>query len=130
MSRDPGFRIVGGVARRLDNQPVCDFCLGPDPSWEYPAAPMPIKGAPAWGQTDDEWAACDECSRLIDQSSIGALVERCVHRHRELWPDGMPSADGSEVRHPPLPIARRKFRENFLRFLDARRGPRRPVQFS
>jgi hypothetical protein len=124
---EPGWGVdAHGRAYRLDGLVVCDFCLGPGPTWEFPAAPMPIVGHATIGASDDEWAACDECAALVTASRLGELVERCVQRQRELYPTGTPGPGGTIVQHKPLPLARRDFRANLLRFLDARTGPPRP----
>ena len=102
--------------------PICDFCLGPNPTWEYPAVDMPIKGHPFIDRTDDEWAACEECHRLLQQHSLGALVERCCRAQIVL------AQTAPNVVVPPLPILRRQLRENLLRFMDARSAPARPFQ--
>lgn len=116
---EPAFRDDGTlIMRRTDNVEVCDFCLTPGPTWEYPAAPMEIVGHPLIDRSDDEWGACDECHRLIEAHNIGALVERLVkvQGQHQIGPD---------VKLKPLPLARREARQNILRFMDARLGPAR-----
>lgn len=109
-----------GSARmlRTDGVEVCDFCLTPNPTWEYPAAPMEIVGHPLINRSDDEWGACDDCHRLIEAHKIGALVERLVKVQGE-------HQIGPGVSLKPLPVARREARHNILRFMDARLGPAR-----
>jgi hypothetical protein len=100
------------------DQPVCDFCLAPwQEAWTYPAAEMPIVGGAIIGGSDDDWAVCDECHRLLAASRIGELVERMV----EFQPINAPD---NEWRHyGPKALHRRYARENVMRFLDARRAP-------
>lgn len=121
-----------GQVFRKDGQEVCDFCLAPGPTWEFPAAPMPVHGHFVIGASVDEWAACDTCKELIVASKLGALIEHCVSTQRELWPTGtpgtLPSGARGVVAHPPLPLHRRQMRENLLRFLDARTGPPRAYE--
>jgi hypothetical protein len=100
---EPGWGVdAHGRAYRLDGLVVCDFCLGPGPTWEFPAAPMPIVGHATIGASDDEWAACDECAALVTASRLGELVERCVQRQRELYPTDRP-AQALAVGAPRLP---------------------------
>lgn len=102
-------------------QPVCDFCLGPDPRWQYPAAPMPIQGHPLIDESDDEWCACDECKLLIEAHNLEGLLERCLELH-------MAMEIPADYRKPPRSVVRRTLRENLLRFMDARRGPPEPFR--
>lgn len=103
------------------SQPVCDFCLALNPTWEYPAAPMPIQGHHTIDRSEDEFAACDECHRMIEQKSVGALVERMVTEQRRHLTES-----GTAALFKPVPIHRRESREILLRFFDARTGPPRP----
>lgn len=103
---------------RRRGQPVCDFCLAPwHDEWTYPAAPMPIVGGPVIGGSDDDFAVCEECHRLLQASRIGELVERIV----TMQPINEPPNEWRTYK--PKPIARRAARENVLRFLDARKAP-------
>jgi hypothetical protein len=45
---------------------------------------MPIEGHPFVDSTDDEQAACDDCHPLLQQRSLGALVERCLRAQLDL----------------------------------------------
>lgn len=125
-------RGADGRAFRMDGQVVCDFCLTPDPTWRFPAAPMSLHGHAFVGLSDDDFAACDECKEMIVASKIGPLVERCVALHRARYPEGtpgsLPGMGMGVVRQPALPIHRQQMRKNILRFLDARKGP--PVPFA
>jgi hypothetical protein len=99
------------------DKPVCDFCLTPwADEWTYPAAEMPIVGAPIIDGTDDDWAVCDKCHELLKNTKIGELVERMV----ELQPTNDPPNEWR--RYPPKPLHRRLARENVMRFLDARKA--------
>lgn len=115
----------GGRTYLSPKEEVCDFCLGSDPVWEYPAAPMEIVGGSLIDRSDDEFAACEACHELLEAHRIGPLVERIVAAHRELVRRGQ-VAQGWVA--PPLPIHRRETRENVLRFMDARLGPPRRYQ--
>jgi hypothetical protein len=105
--------------------PVCDFCLAPNPAWEYPAAPVHIVGHPEITDSDDEWAACEVCHALIAGSRVGQLVERMVHQQRRNAPEGS-IQDGAVLHYPSMAMSRRTCRHNVLSFFDARTGPPRP----
>lgn len=113
--RDDGRTVVDTA------NPVCDFCLSPDVTWEFPATSMPLVGHPLIGESEGEWAACNGCKELIEAHRLGPLVERAIAGHKAAErPTG--------VRIKPMPIWRRELRENLLRFMDARTGPARPFQ--
>lgn len=112
----------GGRTYLGPKEEVCDFCLGPEPVWEYPAAEMEIVGGSLIDRSDDEWAACEGCHALLEAHKIGPLVERIVAKHREMKRRGDVAPGWVE---PPLPIHRRLTRQNVLRFMDARTGPPR-----
>jgi hypothetical protein len=119
MTSEFPFRLYRESGRQYltRDTPVCDFCLTPwEDAWTYPAAEMPIVGGAIIEGTDDDWAVCDDCHRLLQRTAIGELVERMV----KLQPINEPPNEWR--RYKPLPIARRLARENVLRFLDARRG--------
>jgi hypothetical protein len=131
---DPGGIRPGGYHQYLDekgdvrvelSEPVCDFCLAPRPTWEYPAARMPILGHPVITDSDDEWLACDACHALIEARNIAELVEFSLAGQVKHVPPGAIKAGGMAI-YPPMPIRRRTQRENLRRFLDARCGPARP----
>lgn len=115
------FIDVGGdtFAVREDGSEVCDFCLAPDPRWEFPATDMPIKGHPVMTDSYGSWGACDLCCKLIVASDIGRLVESSLSRQLIHEPEDRAAG----VVYPPLSIRRRQQRENILRFMDARTGP-------
>lgn len=104
-------------------EPMCDFCLAPDPTWEYPAARMPLQGHPIIDVSEGAWAACDECHALVERADLGALVERSIQ--------------GQEQAETPAFVAmqdvyklRSQLRHNILRFFDARTGPAQPFSES
>lgn len=55
----------------------CDFCSTPDPTWRHPA-----RSFQAWsvenvaGASIGDWAACDECHRLIERGDREGLTLR------------------------------------------------------
>jgi hypothetical protein len=58
---------------------VCDFCSDPDPRWCFPAAAF-TQEAYAWGSCDD-WAACDDCHRLIVLERYERLLKRSARAY-------------------------------------------------
>lgn len=128
MTGDPFYETVTeqGVrrARLRSGVEVCDFCLTPDPAWEYPARRMEIVGHPVIDISDDEWGACDRCRQLIDAQNFPALVRHAVRTQRKLVPDGT-VRDEKVVRYPPLRQHEQLLMRNVLRFMDARSGPAR-----
>lgn len=110
----------------------CDFCLKadlenlPSPAWEYPAAPMEIADGPFTGSEDD-FAACDDCYQLIEAHDIEALIARVVYMQPAHMPEGT-LVDGGFVHYAPEPQRVAPARENILRFMDARKGPARPLR--
>jgi hypothetical protein len=101
-------------------QKVCDFCLDPNPTWEYECGVVAIVGNPNIHASDDEWAACTTCRDLIEAGSIPGLVRRMVDgqtaRVRE--------ADIMDL--PPRRVQVQNARTNVLAFLRAKRGGPRP----
>lgn len=101
-------------------EPMCDFCLLTEPTWEYPATAMPIEGHPLVGTVDGAWAACDECHRLVEAKDIQALVNRSIEGQRDTERPGYVVFLGDTYK------MRRQLRDNILRFFDARTGPAVP----
>jgi hypothetical protein len=100
-------------------EPMCDFCLSPDVTWEYPATRMPLVGHPIIDVSEGAWAACDGCYRLVEDKQIGALVERSIKGQEQAETPGY-------VAMQDIYKLRRQLRDNILRFFDARTGPARP----
>lgn len=105
-------------------EPVCDFCLAPGPTWEYPATAMDVVGHPTIAASADEWAACEECHRLIEAQKVGELISRVVVFQRRFVPPGS-IVDGGVVVYPPMPVARANARANVNEFMRRRTGPAR-----
>jgi hypothetical protein len=57
---------------------ICDFCTAPDPSWRFEARAFAIDYGELVGHSDEGWAACDECCRLILAGDRSGLVERAM----------------------------------------------------
>lgn len=130
MSFDPFYKTYrdedGQLHAYLPGGPACDFCLTPfadvREAWTYPAAPMPVVGHPVITDSPDDWAACEICHKLIEAKRLGALVEWALAQQERMAPEGTIKGD-HVVTYPPMAIRRRRFRENLLRFFDARTGP-------
>lgn len=123
MSSDPEYKIERDAegklrATRIDGVEVCDFCLAPEPKWEYPAADMEVVSS-IIDRSDDPWGACEECHRLLEASDIDGLIARMVREQPIHYP---PS---SLLSYPEPEQARLICRRNVLRFMDARSGPPR-----
>lgn len=123
---DPGtFKRTEGTGETFLEapEPMCDFCLSPDVTWEFPATRMPLQGHPLIDVSEGAWAACDDCRRLVESTQIGALVERSIKGQEQAETPGY-------VEMQNVYKLRRQLRENILRFLDARTGPARPFSES
>jgi hypothetical protein len=60
---------------------VCDFCSGSTPGWCYPAASFVAMNVGAVASASEgDWAACDECQRLIEHGDRAGLAERSASR--------------------------------------------------
>lgn len=62
---------------------VCDFCSSPGVVWTYRAlschvADMVIGGHRYINNSVGDWAACEECSKLIDKNDARGLIYRSV----------------------------------------------------
>jgi hypothetical protein len=61
--------------------PVCDFCLGQPVVKSYACRPFVMLETLPWEHISDEsWAACKECSNLIDSERWPELSERAVQQ--------------------------------------------------
>jgi hypothetical protein len=105
---------------------ICDFCLGPDPRWTYPAAPMELVSA-IFDATDDDWAVCDDCHRLLTAGDLIGLADRIVREHPRNVPPGS-RRDGGIVTYPHPAVPRLTARAKVLRLLDARAGAPTPMR--
>lgn len=87
MNADLERRILGmlaGEETEVDTtEPflVCDFCLAPDPPWEYPAKTTML---PAGTESLGSWCACDACRELIDADKREELASRSRVKHKEM----------------------------------------------
>jgi hypothetical protein len=62
----------------------CDYCSDPNPTWRYPARSFQTSG----GMSITDWAACDACHALIEDTNLRGLACRTlrlmIHAHPEL----------------------------------------------
>lgn len=101
-------------------QEVCDFCLTPEPTWEYPCGPMsfPSMHPDDVNASDDEWAACDTCHELIEGGYMMRLAQHMVRTQA-----GIAKTDlANEGRATAIAIMM------IEKFLAARQGEARPFQ--
>jgi hypothetical protein len=65
---------------------LCDFCRCPlDEAIRYSAESFIFGGLPLASLGD--WAACPECSRLIEDEAFGPLAERAADSIHNEWGD-------------------------------------------
>lgn len=100
------------------NQPICDFCSEPAPSWCYPAATfVALRVGLIEAASEGDWAACDDCRHLIEAGNRAGLAER--------------SAALLVVANPEFASAGAEIREGFVSlhsgFFAHRRGPCVPI---
>lgn len=123
---DPNYEIYmdaeGKMRARWREGEVCDFCMTPNPTWEYPAGEVEITVNPVITNSDDSWGACDECHKLIEAGDMEALAVRSDSVQRALHPPN------DEYYYPPRNAARRMLIEHFSRFMAARTGPAIPYE--
>lgn len=66
----------GNIVTQPAGEEVCDFCMGPDPVWEYDCRDFQYgQGAASLGS----WGACEVCSRLIEAGQRQALGIRAAN---------------------------------------------------
>jgi hypothetical protein len=70
---------------------ICDFCSAPAPAWRYPARTfLAYCVANVAGESVGDWAACDECHRLIEAEDRNGLAQRSldglISKHPETRP--------------------------------------------
>lgn len=59
------------------DQPICDFCSEPAPAWCYSASNfVAMTVGPVIAESEGNWAACDECHRLIEDGDRTGLAQR------------------------------------------------------
>lgn len=105
---------------------ICDFCLSPRPRWSYPTAPMEIVGGPIYTASQDDFAVCEDCHRLLAAGDILGLTERIIRWQPRYVPAGS-VRDGGVVIYPHESARRASAMANILRFMDARRGLPTPL---
>jgi hypothetical protein len=64
--------------------PICDFCSSPGPKYIYPAITCTLEQVgPLTLASVEGWAACSECSALIDAKDKEGLRHRAVATYIE-----------------------------------------------
>lgn len=67
----------------------CDFCDSPDPVHVFEAADSILDLGPGpLHHSVGAWAACAECSRLIERGDRDGLVQRGFEAYRREHPEG------------------------------------------
>lgn len=114
-------RCNGPVELRMAADAVCDFCSRPNPVWAYDCAefsrPPLLPGMPSTVFSGG-WAACHECSALIENANKRELLDRSISiifAGAEISDDGLLR----QIRHE-LGITHAEF-------FRLRRGPRIPA---
>lgn len=99
---------------------ICDFCSAPHPTWLYPADSFEMR-RDGWGSTAD-WAACEECSALIEAKQHDAVVNTrmMMAAMKSLQRSGLTGLSRAELR-----IVEEKTRHLYARFRKSRAGPRK-----
>jgi len=91
----------------------CDFCSEPA-CWSYPARDIVVFELPVRQASKGAWAACDECSQLIDAEDREGLARRSLSRLQ-----------------PIMRVESRELLETLrtihVAFWEARLGQRRPL---
>lgn len=117
-------RPVNEVAE--DRILICDFCLEPHPTWDFPCGPM----RRAYGTVETavmsvgDWAACDTCKELVVSDNYEELVERIANGRTGLDPETSEMLEKS----PALAVVVRiTLMEQMMDFKKSRKGPPIPV---
>lgn len=104
MGHDPDPILAEGV----ELVGVCDFCTAASPTWRYRCRSFDMfhalkeDGATVTGTSDDDWAACDRCHKLIECDDWDAITEIAIAEH----------GVAGEVAAPALYILHANFRAN------------------
>ena len=83
--RLPAIHIVKIEDGEVDvvTSPICDFCGDSGPEWDYGCEDFVLPGIPSpFGDGDwasmGHWCVCGPCSRMIDSSQLGQLMQRMM----------------------------------------------------
>ena len=67
---------------------LCDFCSAPDAGWRHPARSfIGYVACGVAGESVGDWAACQECHRLIVSGDRARLTERSLSTFMTLHPE-------------------------------------------
>lgn len=102
---------------------ICDFCSAPHPTWVYPAATFEMRRE-GWG-SDGDWAACEECSALIERKQHDAVINSRMMplAIKQMHNMGLKSLTRLELR-----LVEEKTRKLYERFRKSRAGPRKLLE--
>jgi len=101
----------------------CDFCSDPQPAWIYPAESFTVNKV-NWGSEDD-WAACEECSQLIEDGKHETVVKERMLATAAVGVNGALWNLFNKEERREVEVETRRLYDKFRR---ARRGPRRPLR--
>jgi hypothetical protein len=77
------------LERRRPLAKKCDFCThSEDAKWSYRAGEFTIEDVGIRFQ--NEWLACEECSRLIDEEDLKGLMQRALGTFEKSYPERVP----------------------------------------
>lgn len=65
---------------------ICDFCSETTPMWRYSVRDFNVEFAPAnmVSVSVGDWAACDQCHKLIEADNYRELCERALRRQLKI----------------------------------------------
>jgi hypothetical protein len=74
---------------------ICDFCLAPDPVWDYAADAGPaLPNGPFTALAGDGFAACAVCAVLIEEQAWPILIAHIADMQPHNMPEGTVLDDG------------------------------------
>lgn len=108
----------------------CDFCAWGDPIWKYPCKDFQSEEIKVQGpqghntfvslDSYKEWAACDDCSNLIEQEDLTSLAARSFKSAIPDEPTRLSANQKAKLMN--------WIRDTHLQFMKNRTGPRLPLQ--
>lgn len=124
MAKDDPGGFVDPLGRRIKvedghlqaDREVCDFCLADNRRGSTRRRRCRSRATRSSTPARTSGAACEECHRLLQQHSLGALVKRCVIAHEWVAAGDPRSRPAARYRATAVP-------RNLLRFMHARTGP-------
>lgn len=99
---------------------VCDFCLVPHPTWDFPCGEVGASVGDTVMISYSDWASCNTCKELIDADQYPALVERILHNRINVDPTWMERMEQSPAL---MLVSRASLTQQMNDFRQARTGP-------